>query len=163
MSVSVWMSKIFFKIGFSGLSFHPCVLETVSSNLSVIKGEGLQHIHIRFRSRDWVKNSDLGFEATGSRSRSRNCVSRLLLLVPHFSCLHHVSEEVALPCWFQNQSQSHFCVIFYPMQTRENDFNKTLARIMCTHLISTILLMIKSYQNLRGFKVSRLENSDKRV
>ena len=29
------------------------------------------------RSRDWVKNSDLGLKATGSRSRSRNCVSRL--------------------------------------------------------------------------------------
>ena len=110
-----------------------------------------------------MKNSDLGLEATGSRSRSRNCVSRLLLLIPHFSCLHYVSEEVALLCGLLNQSQSHNCVIFYLMLTSENDFNKTFARITCTYLISTILLMIKSYQNLLGFKVLRLENSDKKV
>ena len=112
-----------------------------------------------------MKYSDLGLEATGSRSRSKNCVSRLLLLVPHFSCLHHVSEEVALPGLLQNQSLSHYCVIFYLMRTRENVFTKTFAKITCTgtYLISTIFLMIKSYQNLLGFKVSRLENSDKKV
>ena len=47
------------------------------------------------------------------------------------------------------------------MLTRENVFNKTFARITCTYLISTILLMIKSYQNLliapdgRCFPVAR--------
>ena len=49
------------------------------------------------------------------------------------------------------------------MLTRENVLNKMFARITCTYLISTILLMIKSYQNLLGFKVLRFENSDKKV
>ena len=63
---------------------------------------GLETKILRSRSRDWVKKSDLGLEATGSRSRSGICVSRLLLLVPYFSCLHHVSEEIALPSCWQN-------------------------------------------------------------
>ena len=49
------------------------------------------------------------------------------------------------------------------LETRENDFNKMFVRKTCTYLISTILLMIKSYQNLLGFKVLRLENGDKKV
>ena len=49
------------------------------------------------------------------------------------------------------------------MLTRENDFNKMFARITGTYLISAILLMIKSYQNLLGFEMLRLENSDKKV
>ena len=49
------------------------------------------------------------------------------------------------------------------MLTRENVFSKMFARFTCTYLISIILLMIKSYQNLLGLKVLRLENSERKI
>ena len=66
-----------------------CMMLSVSSRMEVSRQVSV--------SRQVKSETRLG-EKLGSRSRSRNCVSRLLLLVPHFSCLHHVSEEVALPC-----------------------------------------------------------------
>ena len=104
------------------------------------------------RSREWVKNSDLGLEATGSRSRSRYCVSRLLLLVSHFSCLHHVSEWSRFHVDYRIKANLTL-VIFYPMLTRENDFNKTFARITYTYLIPTILLI--SWLVVQNLKIAR--------